>query len=271
MSTTVMGQCWPLQMPPTQKSVLISLADNANDQGHCWPSLTTIAERTCFGRTAVIEAIKWLEAHGALRADRSDRYRTSYVVTPTQYKAPELVRQTNQSGKRTSSPNDELVRLADDEVREPDDEVRQTDTNRKEPSRTVSKATVSRRASAPSCPPGVSEQTWADWLALRRAKKAPVTETVLREAAREAGKAGLSLTRFLEIWCARGSQGLQADWLKPAELANPRAGPAPESKAVSAIRTLQSRKSYDHPMAAQRNPGRSEPVALLELGADASG
>ncbi len=236
MSTQIMSACWKLQMPPTAKAVLISLADNANDHGECWPSLTTIAERTCFGRTAVIEAIKWLESVGLVKADRSDRYRTFYVLTPANFDPEKLVRQNDQSGKRTSSSDGELVRQADNEVRETDDEVRQADTNRQEPSRTVSKATKKQRADAPppgkaitaikgtpvpSMPDGVAPQTWADWLGLRKAKAAPVTETVLREAEREAAKAGLTLTRFLEIWCSRGSQGLQADWLKPNERAGP--------------------------------------------------
>lgn len=71
--------------------------------------------------------------------------------------------------------------------------------------------------SPPSRPEDVSEQVWADWLALRSRKKAPVTVTVLAEARKEAGKAGLPLERFLSVWCARGSQGLQAEWLKPGE------------------------------------------------------
>lgn len=54
-------------------------------------------------------------------------------------------------------------------------------------------------------------------MALRSKKRAPVTGTVLREAAREAQKAGMPLERFLQVWCARGSQGLQAEWLKPEE------------------------------------------------------
>jgi hypothetical protein len=234
-----MAVCWPLQMPPTPKAVLISLADNANDSGHCWPSLTKISERTCFGRTAVIEAIKWLEDHGAVRADRSDRYRTSYVVTPGSYSPPALVHQANQSATRTSPDNGALVRLADDEVRETDDEVRQPDTNRKEPSRTVNK---SNRQKAPACavarPDGVAEQTWADWLVLRKAKSAPVTETVLKQAIAEAVKAGLTLDRFLEVWCARGSQGLQAEWLKPNERAGP---PAAKPSTAADFRG----KTYD--------------------------
>jgi hypothetical protein len=69
----------------------------------------------------------------------------------------------------------------------------------------------------PDCPDGVDSQVWADWLALRKAKKAPVTATVIAGAESEAAKAGMSLDAFLRAWCARGSQGLQADWLKPNE------------------------------------------------------
>lgn len=80
MSTHVMGKCWPLQMPPTPKAVLMSLADNANDQGECFPSITTICTRTCFGRTAVIEAIQWLEQNGLVVADRSNGRHTTYTI-----------------------------------------------------------------------------------------------------------------------------------------------------------------------------------------------
>ena len=73
------------------------------------------------------------------------------------------------------------------------------------------------RAVALSCPPDVNPQVWADWLHLRRSKKAAVTETVLNGARSEAVKAGMPLQAFLEIWCLRGSQGLQADWIKPDE------------------------------------------------------
>lgn len=68
-----------------------------------------------------------------------------------------------------------------------------------------------------SPPEGVDAQVWADWLALRKAKRAPVTATVVASATKEAGKAGMGLEDFLRVWCARGSQGLQADWLQPAE------------------------------------------------------
>lgn len=76
---------------------------------------------------------------------------------------------------------------------------------------------VKKKATTVACPPDVDQQIWDDWKQLRKAKKAPVTETVVSSARKEATKANLSFNEFLSVWCARGSQGLQADWLKPDE------------------------------------------------------
>jgi len=222
MSNSVIDACRALKMPPPSKAVLMAMADYANDHGECWPSITTLCEFTCFGKTAVIAAIKWLEDHKLVSANRDNGRHTTYVITPKNYE--------NQSASRTGSSSGP-VRLADDTrpSGEPDPSasrtgpVRQTDTNHQEPSRTISKATPKKSApvSTVAMPDGVDPQTWADWLALRKAKKAPVTETVLRGAIAEAAKASMPLTRFLEIWCSRGSQGLQAEWLKPNERSGP--------------------------------------------------
>jgi len=72
-------------------------------------------------------------------------------------------------------------------------------------------------ATVVACPPDVDQQIWDDWKQLRKAKKAPVTETVVKGARKEAAKANMAFSDFLSVWCARGSQGLQADWLKPDE------------------------------------------------------
>ena len=66
-------------------------------------------------------------------------------------------------------------------------------------------------------PDDVTEQTWGDWCALRKRKRANVDLTTLRGARSEADKAGVTLQRFLEIWCMRGSQGLEAAWLRADE------------------------------------------------------
>lgn len=87
-----MAACWPLAMPPTPKAVLISLADQANDHGGCWPSIETLCARTCLGERAVRNALRWLEAAGALTVEqrrRKDGAMTSnfYTVTPAGFGA----------------------------------------------------------------------------------------------------------------------------------------------------------------------------------------
>jgi hypothetical protein len=81
-----------------------------------------------------------------------------------------------------------------------------------------------------SRPETVTEQTWVDWLSLRKTKKAPVTETVLRGAMEQAEKAGMTLEEFLRVWCRRGSQGLEAEWIKP----NDRGGTSPSQHSAFA-------------------------------------
>lgn len=81
-----MTACWPLQgMSPAQKSVLISLADNANDDGVCWPSLATIGARTCLSERAVRNALRWLEEVGVLKSNQRFGRSTWYSLTPAAY------------------------------------------------------------------------------------------------------------------------------------------------------------------------------------------
>ncbi len=86
------------------------------------------------------------------------------------------------------------------------------------------------------CPDDVDPQVFADWVQLRKAKRATVSQTVIDEARAEAVKAGLPFERFLAVWCARGSQGMQAEWLKPHERAGSPAGNS--NKYAAAARTI---------------------------------
>lgn len=57
-----MTAAWKLEgLTPTQKLVLLSLADNANDQGECYPSMAQIGRRTALSERAVRDAIRSLE------------------------------------------------------------------------------------------------------------------------------------------------------------------------------------------------------------------
>ena len=43
MSIRAMNWAWSLSLPPTQKLLLLALADNADDAGLCWPSLKNLS------------------------------------------------------------------------------------------------------------------------------------------------------------------------------------------------------------------------------------
>ncbi|WP_154914349.1 helix-turn-helix domain-containing protein [Pseudomonas fluorescens] len=86
MSTIIMSLCWPMQgMSGPQKAVLISLADNANDEGVCWPSVARISERTCLAERTVQAAIKWLGQVGILSVRERMGRSTIYTLTPAAY------------------------------------------------------------------------------------------------------------------------------------------------------------------------------------------
>jgi len=104
-----------------------------------------------------------------------------------------------------------------------------------------------KRAAFLPAPADVDAQVWDDWLQLRKAKRAPVTATVLDGARKEAAKASMTLEAFLRVWCRRGTQGLEAAWLRPDERSQP---------AEPAWRTEQRERMREAlgPYAAGRRP-----------------
>jgi hypothetical protein len=63
-------------------------------------------------------------------------------------------------------------------------------------------------------PISVSEQVWDDFLALRKAKRAPLSQTALTAIAKEAEKASVTLEEALIVCLTRGWQGFNAEWMK---------------------------------------------------------
>jgi hypothetical protein len=101
--------------------------------------------------------------------------------------------------------------------------VIQEDKQKPTPSSSSTSSPSKKKDSATSvaCPPDVSQQIWDDWVALRKSKKAPITQTVFDGALAEANKLGWTLEKFLAEWCTRGSQGLKAEWVvkqNPADI-----------------------------------------------------
>ena len=96
-------------------------------------------------------------------------------------------------------------------------------------------------ATSVACPPDVSQQIWSDWVALRKSKKAPITQTVLNGAVSEAKILGWPLEKFLAEWCSRGSQGLKAEWIvKPNPADKVRLTVAPSNEPDPALEKIRA-------------------------------
>ena len=94
MSIKIMNAVWSSQLPEsvsknkrsTVKIVLLKLADNANDNGKCWPSIPRIAHETELSERSVIRALDSLKASNLIHVNthrkNGVKHNTYYINTP---------------------------------------------------------------------------------------------------------------------------------------------------------------------------------------------
>jgi len=247
LSTLIMSQCWSLQMPPTPKSVLMSLADNANDQGVCWPSIDTIAMRTCFSERAVQNAIKWLEQNGLLRAERVNGRSTNYVLTPGNYTdtpagdAPRSKCTPHEMHPAANAPTPAAdAPQPPQQMHQPPQEVH---PNRKEPPCEPSgnrKGSPKGDDADPAAltakhlvADGVDKKVARDWLTLRKAKRLPLTPTAWDTVKAEAAKVGMTAAEAVKYSVDSNWAGFKASWVE-RERANAGGSAAAAGKSSTA-------------------------------------
>ena len=214
------------------KAVLLELANCYNGEtGKCCPSLDHLCEITELDRHTVINAIKYLVEKSFVEKaliktskgrgvqysllgfeDSAKTYTTDSVKTNTIPDKHSVEINTTHSVKndtthsveintRTSNKNKEIEQVNKKEVEE-----KESDDFLLTP---VEKPT---KRSSLKKPENITEQTWKDFNAIRKAKKAPLTETALNRIQSEATKAGIDLETALQVCCERGWQGFKADW-----------------------------------------------------------
>lgn len=82
MSFKLVAQVFDIRLGnPLRKMVLMKLADQANDEGKCWPSYESIAHACEISRRSVINHIKWLEENKYLRVEKryNDEAKKNYT------------------------------------------------------------------------------------------------------------------------------------------------------------------------------------------------
>lgn len=88
MSVSVMTDVWAIDLPDSQKIVLLALADSANDEGHCWPSMATLVKKCSKGERTIQGVIKQLVDAGHLTRKEVRGKGCNYYVHPRKDCAP---------------------------------------------------------------------------------------------------------------------------------------------------------------------------------------
>lgn len=216
------------RLPSTQKLVLLMLAERHNkDSGQCNPSLELLADDCGLSRRSVIDQIAKLQEAGYLtvrhRAKDNLRLPSQYVLhlsfgvpeainaaVEDPYLMPTPVVNDVHQGSERAAPvvvNDvhQVVNVlhqgSERAAHKPGSEPGSEPVKKKE-----------KRASAPTIP-GIPDSLTADFLAVRKAKRAgPLTDTALAGIRREAEKAGLTLEQAITFCCEAGWQAFNAGW-----------------------------------------------------------
>jgi hypothetical protein len=82
MSIKLMTLAWQVALKHGDKLVLLALADNANDEGLCWPSIATIGRKCGMGECTVQRVIGRLAGAGHVSCSPSAAPELALPGTP---------------------------------------------------------------------------------------------------------------------------------------------------------------------------------------------
>lgn len=88
MSIKLLSAAWDLDIGSTEKMVLMSLCDHANDEGVCWPAVATICRKTSKSERTVQVALKWLYDNGYFERECRNGTSPRYLLNPRKICTP---------------------------------------------------------------------------------------------------------------------------------------------------------------------------------------
>lgn len=223
---------WALSQPVEKSSakfVLVAMADCVNAEGGqmiCWPSQRHLAERTGQDSKTVEANIKRLRDAGFIK-DTGQRTGATGQVVVYALNTPEngVVSQAADVAQASDkTPEKGVVDTAGKTPvfpgKTPVFPAKDPQISGQRPPKTgdgtrngTSNGTRKEQGSVLPTLPGVPPQVLADYLAVRKAKRAgPLTSTAIAGLAREAEKAGLTLAEAVTACCEYGWYGFNAGW-----------------------------------------------------------
>lgn len=198
----------------------LALADHAHDDGtNVYPSIKALAEKTRQSERTVQYQLRRMEESGWLilvNSGNGGRNQTrEYRISPDWIKGANFapVQSTTEKG-------------ATDDIKGAIDDTKGCNGLHPhitiiEPSRTIREPSIAPAKRVPSISAsqlvehGVDDQVAAEFLAIRKRKRAPLTAIALEGLMRESAQAGMSLNDALRTCVERGWQGFNAEWVRP--------------------------------------------------------
>lgn len=95
-----MTAAWSMNLQPTEKLVMLALADFANDDGHCWPAHQKIVDKCGVGDRQVRRIISKFETDGHLQSKNRGRRSNYYILS---------INNKPDTGDRLSQPKETLT------------------------------------------------------------------------------------------------------------------------------------------------------------------
>ncbi len=230
-----MTEAWRADIPAGRKLVLLSLADNANDRGECYPSVDAVAARCGLSVRAVQGHIADLEKAGMVsRMERNGRS-SLFTLYPRKFCTPQNLHPAESAPptpaesapRRICTPAESAPPPAESAPPTPAESapitVIEPSLNRQSNDYRAKRAEVSAGVFGLA---DVDQQVLADWLAHRKARKAKVTATVVDDLRKQAALAGLSVDDAMRTAIRRGWTGFEAAWVASADRQCSDAAPA---------------------------------------------
>jgi hypothetical protein len=227
------------------KFVLVAMANCADAENTCWPSVAYLCEATCQDRKTVMENIRRLEALGLLEDTGQRRGKTAqvpiYRVTP------------NGTKNGTGTENGTVPKTEPNSTVFPPKQYRfsvetvpktghGTVNTQKEPSRNPKKRAKPDEVSVTALvDAGFDAETAAEFIATKRQRKAPLTPRAWADHQREAIKAGWSVQQAAEKVMAKTWKGFEASYVQSER---PPSRAAPQSFRESDRRADEAKVAF---------------------------
>ena len=174
-------------------------------------SVSQFMEVTGLSNRSVITACESLVEMGLLERSGGERKLNTYSVKAFEISQTGEKSSSDETGEKTSPTGENFSQTGEKSSSDLVKKVH-TQNNNKNTIQNNNKKNTKKSVLDLLADFGITGQLADDFIALRKAKKAPITETALKGYQSEADKAGISICEAVEIAIKRNWQGFNADW-----------------------------------------------------------